>query len=90
MITDKYTIAFTFELDNGVYNVPLTADVEKHHSEVRYVIKNIRTSSYPKGAIIPDVCLKKVAGRWMHCDSYKETQLSVEIGKAIDAFEQRV
>jgi hypothetical protein len=87
MINRTYSIAFNFRLDNSNLTIPLNADVEIHHSETFYVVKNFRTASQKERSILPDVRIKKVNGVWVHCDSSKETTLSKEVGEAIDRYD---
>jgi hypothetical protein len=87
MINRTYNIAFNFRLDNSNLTIPLIADIEVHHSEIFYVVKNFRTPSQKERSILPDVRIKKVNGMWVHCDSSKETTLSMEVGEAIDRYE---
>jgi len=87
MINRTYSIAFNFRLDNSNLTIPLNADIEVHHSETFYVVKNFRTPSQEERSILPDVRIKKVNGMWVHCDSGKETTLSEEVGIAIDRYE---
>ncbi len=44
MITTTYGIAFNFPVDGSTLIVPLTADVEVHHSEIYYIVKNFKTA----------------------------------------------
>jgi hypothetical protein len=74
-------------LDKSNLTIALTADVEVHHSETFYVIKNFRTQSQKERSVLPDVRIKKANGMWVHCDSGKETTLSMEVGEAIDRYE---
>jgi hypothetical protein len=87
MINRNYSIAFNFRLDKSNLTIPLTADVEVHHSEPFYVIKNFRTQLQKERSVLPDVRIKKAKGMWVHCDSDKETTLSIEVGAAIDRYE---
>jgi hypothetical protein len=87
MIKRNYSIAFSFRLDKSNLTIPLTADVEVHHSETFYVIKNFRTQSQKERSVLPDVRIKKANGMWVHCDSGKETTLSMKVGEAIDRYE---
>ena len=87
MINKTYSIAFNFKLDHSNLTIPLTAEIEEHHSEIFYVVKNFRTQSQKERSVLPDVRIKKVNGMWVHCDSSKETTLSMEIGAAIDRYE---
>ena len=85
MISSTFTIAFNFRVENTDLLVPLLADVEIHHSDTYYLIKNFRTGDNPARFILPNIKIKKVGALWVHCDSEKETMLSVEVGKAIDS-----
>jgi hypothetical protein len=87
MITSTYTIAFNFPVEDSRLVVPLTADVNVHHSEIFYVISNFRTGSDRKTSVLPDITIKKKNGRWVHLDSEKESHLSAEVGKHIEAVE---
>jgi hypothetical protein len=87
MINRNYSIAFNFRLDHSNFTIPLTAEIEVHHSEPYYVVKNFRAQSQKERSILPDVRIKKVNGIWVHCDSSKETALSMEVGEAIDRYE---
>ena len=87
MINRTYTIGFNFRLDHSNLTIPLTADIEIHHSETFYVVKNFRTKSQRERSILPDMRIKKANGMWVHCDSGKETTLSMEVGQAIDKYE---
>jgi hypothetical protein len=87
MINKNYCIAFNFRLDHSNLTVPLTADIEVHHSDTFYVVKNFRTKAQKERSVLPDVRIKKANGIWVHCDSGKETTLSMEVGDAIDRYE---
>jgi hypothetical protein len=87
MITTTYSIAFNFQVDNTHLIMPLTADVQVHHSEIYYVIKNFKADPARKGSVLPDIVIKKKNGRWVHFDSEKESHLSNQVGKSIDAIE---
>lgn len=83
MITANYEIEFAFSLADAKLAIQLSADVEVHHSELYYVVKNIRR----KGAaaqLLPPISIKKVAAGWVHTDSGKSSHLSEAVGKAID------
>jgi hypothetical protein len=83
----SYTIAFDFLADNGRLKVHLLADVELHHSRPLYVIRNFKTAGQQASAL-PELHLKKVKDLWVHADSEKATDLSMAIGRAIEAHEQ--
>ena len=84
MTTSTYSIAFEFRVDNSKLIVPLTAEVEVHHSETYYVVKNIQTATAGRRPVLPDLKVKKEKGRWVHLDSEQESDLSVQIGKSIE------
>ncbi len=83
MIVSNYSIAFNYPLETSGRVVPLIAQVEKHHSQTYYIVKNFRTNPGQNRSIMSDIKIKKVNGRWVHCDSEKESNLSIAIGKAI-------
>jgi len=87
MKQQSYTIAFTYLLENGKIKVDLIADVEEHHSDIWYHVKNFRTVNSGVRHVLPDVQLKKHKGLWVHKDSEKETDLSRAIGAVLDASE---
>jgi hypothetical protein len=89
MITSTYSIAFDFRVDNSKLIVPLTAEVEVHHSETYYVVKNIKTEAAGKRSVLPDLTVKKENGRWVHLDSEQESHLSIQVGKSIEAIQSR-
>jgi hypothetical protein len=84
MITAHYEIEFAFSLDDAKLALHLSADVEVHHSEFFYIVKNIRRKG-ASASVLPQICIKKVASRWVHSDSGKSSQLSEAAGEAIDA-----
>ncbi len=75
MITAHHEIEFMFSLDEARLVIQLSADVEVHHSDLFYVVKNIR----PKGRaieLLPEIAIKKIRSRWVHVDSEKESSLA--------------
>jgi hypothetical protein len=89
MIGEKYAISFQTRLEHTDKLISLTANVEVHHSETSYHIRDFKTFSNPSRAVLPDIQIKKVRGKWVHCDSEKESKLSIEVGKVIDEHEER-
>ena len=87
MITSTYSIAFEYQLEDSNLIVPLTADVEVHHSETYYIVKNFKTRSHRQASVLPDLIIGKKNGRWVHLDSEKESHLSIQVGKSIEAIE---
>jgi hypothetical protein len=87
MITSTYTIAFNFQVEDSSLIVPLTAEVEVHHSETFYLIKNFKSTSRREQSVLPDIAIKKEDGQWVHIDSEKESHLSSQVGKCIERLE---
>ena len=85
MITAEYHIAFNFQIENTRFLLPMSADVEVHHSQAYYVVKNLNTGS--RKPILPDITIRKKDGHWVHQDSEKESYLSIRGGQAIDALQ---
>jgi hypothetical protein len=80
-------INFDFRLAPSDMTIPLRAKATLHHSEPYYVVDNFQHIDQPDHdlPVLPSIEIKKTkTGSWVHCDSEKETTLSVEVGKAID------
>ncbi|HXD77118.1 MAG TPA: hypothetical protein VN616_04885 [Puia sp.] len=90
MVSSQFSIAFDFATDQGLLKIPLTADVEVHHSQVHYVVKNFHTPGRRSTPILPEMKIKRHKGRWVHTDSEFSTQLSLAAGAAIDAYEAQL
>jgi hypothetical protein len=88
MQVDSYTIAFNFLADDGRLKVHLLADVELHHSQPYYVIRNFKTIGRKTSSGLPEIRLKRSKGLWVHTDSGKVSDFGNAIGQAIDAYEQ--
>ncbi len=89
MITEKFSIEFPFQVENGALIISIRADVEPDQTNPWYHVGNFRLCSSPNKNVLPDVHLKRLHGHWVHVDSEKETYLSVQAGKAIDAHPDR-
>ena len=87
-----FDITFDFSLSSSDFVVRLRAKAEEHHSIEYYVVTDFhpvnaainskQPSSLPRQEIRR---MKNSNGHsWVHCDSGKETMLSIAIGKAID------
>ena len=87
MIGEKYAISFQTRLEHTDKLISLMADVEVHHSATSYLIRNFKLANDPSRTVLPDIQIKKVRGKWVHCDSEKESKLSIEVGQAIDQHE---
>lgn len=85
MTTEKFSIEFPFQVENGALIISIRADVEPDQIHDSYHVSNFRLCSSPKKNVLPDVHLKRWHERWVHVDSEKETYLSVQVGKAIEA-----
>jgi hypothetical protein len=85
MITEKFSIEFPFQVENGALIISIRADVEPDPIIGSYHVSNFRLCSSPNKNVLPDVHLKRLDERWVHVDSEKETYLSTQAGKAIDA-----
>jgi hypothetical protein len=85
MITEKFSIDFPFQVENGALIISIRADVEPDQSDFSWLVSNFRLCSTPNKNVLPDVHLRRLNGHWVHVDSEKETYLSVQVGKAIDA-----
>ncbi|HVW61942.1 MAG TPA: hypothetical protein VHC48_17950 [Puia sp.] len=85
MTQHSYTIAFTYLLENGKFEVNLIADVEANETRTLYLVRNFRTAHSHDRPALPDIQLKQLKGRWVHRDSEKETELSKAVGVAIEA-----
>jgi hypothetical protein len=87
MVTAAYTIAFNFKLENSNLSVPLTAEVEQHHSETYYIVRKFKVASHSRDFVLPNISIKKKNGQWVHVDSEKETRLSTMVGQMIERHE---
>ena len=87
-----FEIKFDFPLAHSDLIISLKATAELHHSDPYYVIDNFHFASVkPKRqdpSVLPSQELKQIsrAGStvWVHCDSERESLLSIAIGKAIE------
>ena len=75
-----------------MHKIALQASVTLHHSEPYYVVEafHFADADSSQRSVLPVMQLKKIEiadGRtvWVHKDSERESELSVAIGKAIDA-----
>jgi len=89
MANKSFLISFVYRLDQGRIAIDLWADVEIQHDSSYYIVRNIRPLHQSKASAIPEVKLTKKASVWVHLDSQKPTELTLCIGQAIDALDQR-
>ena len=81
----NYPIRFSFAVDAAKIRVTLEAEVQEHHSQTYYVISNFQIPGYRGHALLPPITIERSNGLWVHKDSGKATNLSIAVGKAIDA-----
>jgi len=92
MTTQPVDISFDFPLAHSNLTISLQATAELHHSDPYYVIDNFRFAGKRnrknEPSVLPRQEIKQVekgsSKRWVHCESGRESQLSIAIGKAID------
>jgi hypothetical protein len=91
-MSQPFEIQFDFPLAPSNLIIPLKATAELHHSEPYYRIENIRVAGANPGAdlapILPEFEIKRIEQDssviWVHCDSGKESLLSIAAGNAIE------
>ncbi len=81
MTTEKFSIAFPFQVENGALIISIRADVERDPINHTYHVCHFRLCSNPKKNVLPNVHLKRWHGRWVHVDSEKETYLQYTSGQ---------
>ena len=87
-----FEIKFDFPLAHSDLIISLKATAELHHSDPYYVIDGFHFASArpDKGepSVLPSQEIKEIERNgstvWVHCDSERESLLSIAIGKAID------
>jgi hypothetical protein len=85
MTTATFNIRFEFLMDAARLNIILEADIREHHSDTYYVVNNFRIPGQSHRQVLPEISIRKQNGVWVHTDSGKATDLSIAVGKAIDA-----
>jgi len=89
MVNRSFLISFVYRLDQNKIAIDLWADVEIQQDSSYYIVRNIRPLHQSNASAIPEVRLTKKASVWVHLDSQKPTDLTLCIGKAIDALDHR-
>lgn len=91
----QFKIHFNFPLQHSLHTIALQASVTLHHSEPYYVVEAFRFAGVDKDqrSLLPAIQLKNVKigdgiSIWVHKDSERESELSIAIGKAIEAHPQ--
>ena len=87
-----FEIKFDFPLAHSDLFISLKATAELHHSEPYFIIDNFRfASAKPRKndpSILPAQEIKETrrgnVRTWVHCDSERESLLSLAIGRAIE------
>jgi len=91
-MTAPIQVQFDFALAPSGLTIHLRATATLHHSDPYYVIDNIQVAGQPdhQPPVLPEIEIKKnKSGSWVHCDSEKESLLSVAVGAAIDNIERK-
>jgi len=90
MKTKTFQIQFDYSVTRSI-KLQLQSEVELHHSEPYYVIRNITNIHSEKNVpVLFDIQIKAIKGkfgktRWVHTDSEQESTLSKIIGDKISA-----
>jgi hypothetical protein len=84
-----FKVNFFYEISPPL-QIKLNADVELHHSEPHYLIRNISHITEEGGNhVLPDISIKAIKNEdgeiiWVHTDSERETILSKIVGESIE------
>ncbi|QEC69157.1 hypothetical protein FRZ67_18240 [Panacibacter ginsenosidivorans] len=90
MKTKTFQIQFDYPVTRAI-KLHLQSEVELHHSEPYYIIRNITNINGQKNvSVLFDIRIKAIKGkfgktRWVHIDSEQESALSKIIGDKISA-----
>jgi hypothetical protein len=92
-----FEIRFDFPLASSDLIISLSATAELHHSDPYYMVDNFRFADDRHhdniSAVLPPIEIKQMQQdsitTWVHCDSEKETLLSMAAGNAIERALQR-
>jgi hypothetical protein len=90
MIKKKFAITFDYQLENSSVILQLIAVVELYHIQPYYLVNGISVVNRPGGAVLPDMKIRRLDGKWVHRDSDKESTLSAIAGAAIDEYEKKM
>lgn len=87
-----FEICFDFPLAHSKQTIPITATATLHNSEPYYIIDHFRFSGNDQKnhvSLLPALQVKKIRRNnmdiWVDCESERESLVTTEIGKAIDA-----
>ena len=91
-MSQPFEIQFEFHLAPSNLIIPLKATAELHHSEPYYRIENIQVAGanppVNHAPVLPEFEIKRIEQdsiiTWVHCDSEKESLLSIAAGNAIE------
>jgi hypothetical protein len=84
-----FKISFYYKVSPD-FHLEMNAQVQLHHSEPHYVIRNIGNNLDVKNiSVLPDCSIKAIKNgneeiTWVHTDSERQTILSQVVGKAIE------
>lgn len=87
-----FEIKFDFPLAHSDLSISLKATAEIHHSDPYFVIDNFHFASAKPSrtepSVLPTQEIKQIRRNgsmvWVHCDSERESLLSLALGKAIE------
>ena len=86
---DPFSVDFNYTLSEDI-TVNLTANVDIQHSIPHYLVTKFHFKNNPgRNALLPDIDIVAIQNdneiSWVHFDSRKETELSIAVGRAIEA-----
>jgi len=87
MVAKPFLIFFEYRLPQSEIAINLGAEVESRDNPPCYIVRRISAAHLEGAPAIPEVRLMRKSSAWVHLDSQKSTDLTMCIGKAIDAFE---
>jgi hypothetical protein len=87
-----FEVRFDFPLAHSDLSISLKATAELHHSDPYFVIDNFSFASAKPArkepSVLPAQEIKQIRRNgsmvWVHCDSERESLLSIALGKAIE------
>ena len=85
---NSFQIEFDYTLSETII-LRLTAKVQLHNSLPHYIVSDFHFKSHSENSpLLPDIDIMAIKTKddiiWVHTDSFKETILSVVVGKAIE------
>jgi hypothetical protein len=78
-----FTISFLYDIIPGTLQVHLSAEIEMT-AQNTCIVRNIRRFHTDESPLLPELKLINIGGKWVHTEGGKETNISKEVGAAID------